>query len=151
MLPFLEGLAFGLCELWPPSEKVRQHGYRVDIYDMLDLILKSHLDFEVRYVAPAPVDRILKSFVFCLRNGASPEALAHHRFSDGHDVMLPSYWHLLLWTSIHTSKFYVSPESLYMLFLLYGASPNFWLKFDDSHDHEEYRGLVLVAGLYGLE
>ncbi|KAH7311150.1 hypothetical protein BKA65DRAFT_164399 [Rhexocercosporidium sp. MPI-PUGE-AT-0058] len=154
-IALLVAQSFGLYELWSPSDKTRPNGDGIEIYDMLDLILPSYLNYQSSFSVRAPADRILKSFVFCLRNGASPEALAYHPENEVnvrlHNEILPTYWHLLLWTSVHESIFSVPPESVYMLFLLYGANPNFWLKFDDSHDQEEYLGLVLVAGLYGLE
>ena len=141
----------GLYELWPLPESGSKNRIGLDIYDALDSILCCHLGPLNDYIIPP--ERVLQCFAFCLSNGLSTEREAYMRFQKAQPIQASSItiWHLILWHSMISTELYVSPELLYTLFLVYGAKPNFWLRFDPFHDQEEFHTLISVTGLYGQD
>ncbi len=78
----------------------------------------------------------LRVLLFCLEKG-----------SDNKDEIFAAFWGIYLWQSL-----LIRPglELVMRIFLVYGASPEFHLRFEPDHDDKGYQGLIKVHGQFAL-
>ncbi|KAI9768161.1 MAG: hypothetical protein M1840_004991 [Geoglossum simile] len=78
------------------------------------------------------LDRFLKTLGYCFENGIAANSRGGHWGP-------VTYWQHIPFES----------EPLIRVFLLYGADPYFWLRFEPDHRSIEFRGAVRVAPQFG--
>ncbi|KAH7128988.1 hypothetical protein EDB81DRAFT_138251 [Dactylonectria macrodidyma] len=148
-VPFICSVSLGLHEIWVSPGSSHDIRPGLDVRLLLQIFLMRYTDRFTLEIS----DRLLHCFALLLGNGLLPndKPLFEMDIRNNERLIIPTTWQLILWHNIISRSHAVPPQLVFTLFLVYGAEPNFWLKFELDHGLKNYERLICVIGLFGPE